>query len=107
MVPSVQQLIALGSEKDEFSCEDGVTVNFLHNINAHLTTVNRCYNAKISLLELVQGFFEFYSRFEFSQHALNPVSGKTEEKNKLWSKTSALDILNPLGKFNLLQHDYI
>ena len=99
MVPTVQKLIELGSSQDQFSCEDGVSVNFLHNINPHLTRLNQCYHSDMTLFELLRGFFEFYSHFEFNKHALNPISGETEEKNKLWPKTSALDILNPLGKY--------
>jgi poly(A) RNA polymerase len=96
MVPTVDQLTALGSEKDEFNCEDGVSVKFLQDINPHLSSINQCYNKDISLFELVQGFFEFYSQFEFNQHSLNPISGMTEVKNKMWPKTSALDIMNPI-----------
>ena len=101
MVPSVQKLTDLGSSKDQFSCEDGVSVNFLHNINPHLTTLNQCYHSDMTLFELLRGFFDFYSHFEFNKHALNTISGETEEKNKLWPKTSALDILNPLGKYSI------
>ena len=98
MIPSVARLDALGSEQDRFICEDGVTTRFIHNISPHLSDINQCLNSDISLLNLLKGFYSFYVDFDFGANCISPVNGQTMPKNKLWPKTSFIDIHNPIGK---------
>ena len=98
MVPTVARLDALGTEHDRFVCEDGVTTRFLHNISPHLSDINQCLDSDISLLNLLKGFYSFYVDFDFSANSISPVNGQTMPKNKLWPKTSFIDIHNPIGK---------
>jgi len=96
MLPSVCELESMSSDKDVFICEDGVRVSFLHNVGPHISSLNQSFSSDISLLQLLHGFFEFYSEFDFVANSLNPVNGTTELKNKKWQKSSAMDIINPI-----------
>lgn len=98
MLPTVSELQQLATEQDRFVCEDGVNATFLHNITPHRRTINRCFSDQTSLFQLLEGFFQFYSEFDFSGQSLNPGTGEIKVKDKSWPKSSALDIYNPLGK---------
>lgn len=105
MLPSVCELESMSSDKDVFICEDGVRVSFLHNVGPHISSLNQSFSSDISLLQLLHGFFEFYSEFDFVANSLNPVNGTTELKNKKWQKSSAMDIINPIGDYIYYKED--
>lgn len=96
MLPSFARLVDMASEEDVFQCEDGVEVKFLHNANNRKLELNWCFHSEDSLANLLQGFFQFYSQFEFDQLCLCPVSGQTLSKDRNWRQSSAMDIINPL-----------
>lgn len=96
MLPSLNTLANLSTSSDLYHCEDGVNVQFLHNVSGHKESLNKCYSSSISLLELLHGFFEFYAPYNFSTLALDPISGISRPKEKSWKNSSALDLINPL-----------
>jgi len=96
MLPAVATLNDLGTDKDRFVSEDGVVVNFLQDVAPHLSKLNACLTSEIDLFELLLGFFHFYGEFNFETHRLNPITGKTEVKDRNWSKSRSLDIINPI-----------
>ena len=96
MLPSYSTLVEKATQEDVFVCQDGVDVGFLHDINQKKEELNKSYHSNISLIELLRGFFEFYSTFNFKLTALCPISGESLAKNSNWRHSSALDIYNPL-----------
>ena len=100
MLPPIAKLNELGTENDLYLCEDQLRVNFLHNIAPHMEQLNPLiYSPNPELFSLVRGFFVFYSQFNFNLKQLNPISGLTEPKDSGWSKSSAMNVINPLGNF--------
>jgi len=98
MLPTLDQLAQLATEKDKFLCEDNLTVFFLHNIDQRKRQLNLCYDDSTSLSELLHGFFYFYSSLDLENSCLCPITGSTRPKDRNWPKSSALDIVNPLEK---------
>lgn len=97
MLPSVIRLQELSSAADAFICEDGLQVRFKRDIGPLKPDLNRCYaHAAPTPLELLQGFFQFYSQLDLASVCLCPLTGLTVPKNRAWSKSSAMDIVNPL-----------
>ena len=96
MLPSFSDLLDRATEEDEYLCQDGVDVNFLHNITGHKEQLNQCYHSDVSLLQLLGGFFQFYSSYCFTKTALCPRTGSSRPKDSSWKHSSALDIYNPL-----------
>ena len=96
MLPSYSTLVDRATQEDVFVCQDGVDVRFLHNINQKKEELNKCYHSNITLIELLRGFFDFYSTFNFKLAALCPISGESRAKDSNWNSSSALDIYNPL-----------
>jgi len=96
MLPAVATLNDLGTDRDRFVSEDGVTVNFLQDVGPHMSTLNTCLNSEVDLFELLLGFFQFYGEFNFETHRLNPIIGKAEVKDTTWNKSKCLDLINPI-----------
>ena len=96
MLPSYSTLVDRATQEDIFVCQDGVDVRFLHNINQKKEELNKSYHSTITLIELLRGFFDFYSTFNFKLTALCPISGQSRAKDAKWTHSSALDIYNPL-----------
>ena len=96
MLPSYSILVERATQEDAFVCQDGVDVGFLHNINQKKEELNKSYHSNITLIELLRGFFDFYSTYNFKLTALCPISGESLPKNSSWKHSSALDIYNPL-----------
>ena len=96
MLPSYSTLVERATQEDVYVCQDGVDVGFLHNINQKKEELNQSYHSNITLIELLRGFFDFYSTFNFKLTALCPISGKSLGKDSKWKNSSALDIYNPL-----------
>ena len=96
MLPPFSALVEAASEDDDYFCQDGVNVRFLHNISGQKEKLNKCFHSKVSMLELLKGFFDFYASYSFDKNALCPISGSSRQKNVKWKHSSALDIFNPL-----------
>jgi hypothetical protein len=96
MLPTVRQLQELATEADSVTCEDGVQVRFRQDIGPLKRDLNRSFGSNLTPLELLQGFFQFYSQVDLSAVCLCPITGQMLAKNRAWSKSSALDIINPL-----------
>jgi len=96
MLPSMNNLVDRSSSKDFFVCEDGIDIQFLHNISGHKEQLNSCFSSDISLSDLFLGFLNFYSVFDFYSLALCPISGSSKPKEKSWRNSSAMDLINPL-----------
>ena len=96
MLPSLNKLVERSSSTDFFVCEDGIDIQFLHNISGHKEQLNSCFSSPIPLSDLLLGFLNFYSVFDFSSLALCPISGSSKPKQKSWRNSSAMDLINPL-----------
>jgi len=96
MLPSLATLVDKSKSVDSYLCEDGVKIQFLHNISGQKEQLNHCFSSTISLSDLFQGFLTFYSTFSFPTQALCPISGSSKPKNRSWRNSSALDLINPL-----------
>jgi hypothetical protein len=96
MLPTVSQLQDLALDSDLVTCEDGLQVRFRQDIGPLKRDLNQCFDSAVTPLELLQGFFQFYSRVDFTAVCLCPVSGQMRPKNRNWSKSSAMDLVNPL-----------
>ena len=96
MLPSVQQLESLATDEDVHTCTDGVRIGFLHKVGPHKAVLNKSCFSNTSLFELLQGFFLFYSKFDFNTFCLDAVTGRTYVKDRS-KKNSFMTIINPLG----------
>eukprot|EP00092_Neocalanus_flemingeri_P005754 GFUD01006194.1.p1 GENE.GFUD01006194.1~~GFUD01006194.1.p1 ORF type:complete len:653 (-),score=224.23 GFUD01006194.1:52-2010(-) len=96
MLPSLNTLVDMSTPTDSYTCEDGVNIQFLHNINGLKDQLNLCYSSDISLSHLFQDFLSFCSTYSFFSQALCPISGSSKPKDLTWRNSSAMDIINPL-----------
>ena len=96
MLPSVVRLQELATAADSVTCEDGLQVRFRQDIGPLKRELNCSFDSALTPLELLQGFFQFYSQVDFSAVCLCPITGQMTAKNRTWSNSSALDIVNPL-----------
>jgi len=96
MIPTLGVLLGLSTPQDCFTKEEGLQMDFLHDINNMKEQLNHCYNSPVSLEELLKGFFQFYAVFDFTSCALCTISGEVVGKRTDWRNSSAMDITNPL-----------
>ena len=96
MLPSVARLATLAGEEDSFHCEDGLEVNFLHDVDGRKPELNRCYHGQEPLVDLLQGFFHFAAIYDFDSRCLCPVQGESRPKSHSWRHSATMDIMNPL-----------
>ena len=106
MLPPISKLNELGGAEDMHMCEDQLEVKFLHNIAPHMTDLNKMFDSPApNVFELLSGFFTFYSEFNFNLKQLNPITGETQPKDSGWNRSSAMNIVNPLG--NIFQRLFL
>ena len=64
----------ISADEDYIICDDGTRATFLRDIRGNLHNLNGSYQsqevAKLSLTELLQGFFEFYGLFDYQKNAI-------------------------------------
>jgi len=96
MLPSVNSLKERSTSTDYFDCEDGINIQFLHDVSGQKEELNACFSSSITLQDLFHGFLNFYSVFPFASTALCPITGSSKPKQKGWINSSALDLINPL-----------
>ncbi|PSN41078.1 Poly(A) RNA polymerase [Blattella germanica] len=107
VLPTLNALISFAGPDDRRVTSDGVNCTFIRNISQlqkHMASTKKSPN-KESLESLFIGFFEFYSSFDFSSHAVSLVYGNSIPK----PEHSPLYIANPLERgFNVsknVSHD--
>ena len=96
MLPALDTLAAAASARDVFYCEDNLRVSFLHDVSRRKPEFNKCFHSALSLQELLHDFFHFCSDYDFSGKCLCPITGTSISKDRCWSKSSAMDMINPL-----------
>jgi len=96
MLPSLDTLAAAASDRDVFYCEDNLRVSFLHDVSQRKPEFNKCFHSTLSLQELLHDFFHFCTDFDFGGKCLCPITGTSIPKDRCWSKSSAMDMINPL-----------
>ena len=64
----------ISADEDCIICDDGTRATFLRDIKGNIHNLNGSYQskevAKLSLTELLQGFFEFYGLFDYQKNAI-------------------------------------
>ena len=64
----------ISADEDYIICDDGTRATFLRDIRGNIHNLNGSYQskevAKLSLTELLQGFFEFYGLFDYQKNAI-------------------------------------
>lgn len=96
ILPSLNTLAESARPDDSFTCQDGIQGKFINDVEGRKAEFNRFYLGGPSLVQLLHGFFLFYSDFAFDQKCLCPVSGTCHSKVRNWRHSSVMDIVNPL-----------
>ena len=104
ILPSLETLQRLASEDDVIDVGNEEGLKYLQDISDTVHVLNKSYTDSevqaLTISQLLEGFFDFYSDFDYNTTSLCVITGTEQKKGQrekvILRERSAIDIINPI-----------
>ena len=104
ILPSLETLQRLANEDDVIEVGNEESLKYLQDISDTIHVLNKSYTdpdlQALSVSQLLEHFFDFYSDFDYIAHSICVMTGTEQNKNQRQKngirERSAIDIINPI-----------